>query len=149
MKSIAEKQLRRGQTLIGLLVVVAIMIALSVYFLGPTRDKDGNQQQSIAKRSIDRSKEVALNSNIQQINQFIFMYKNDNDGQVPASMEELKQASKFPAELFINPVDEKPLNYDPTTGRVWATPYEGQSSLGKPGEQFPGQTVPDISSIVP
>jgi len=149
MNLISRKQLRRGQTLIGLLVVVAIMFAMAAYFLGPTRDKQGNRQPSVAKRSIDRSQEVMLNSNIQQINQFIFMYKNDNNGQVPASMEELKQASKFPAEMFINPVDKKPLNYDPKTGRVWATPYQGQSSLGKPGQQFPGETMPDIPSIAP
>lgn len=141
--------LRTGQTLIGLLVVVAIGLVLMVYYLGPTKDKDGNQQPSVAKRAIDRSQEVALNSNISQINQFIFMYKNDNNGQVPASMEELKSASKFPADMFINPVDQQPLNYDPTTGRVWATPYEGQGELGRMKPQMPGMTTPEIPAINP
>lgn len=141
--------LRKGQTLIGLLVVVAIGLVLMAYYLGPTKDKDGIQQPSVAKRAIDRSQEVALNSNINQINQFIFMYKTENDGQVPASMEELKTSSKFPAELFINPVDGQPLNYDPKTGRVWATPYEGEGKLGHMQPQMPGMTTPEIPAANP
>lgn len=141
--------LRRGQTLIGLLIVVAIGIAMMAYFLAPTKDKNGNEHHGPAKRAIDMSQEVALNSNINQINQFIFMYKNDNDGQVPTSMDELKTSSKFPAEMFINPVDQKPLNYDPKTGRVWATPYQDEGKLGRMQPQMPGMTTPEIPATNP
>jgi type II secretory pathway pseudopilin PulG len=145
-----EPILRRGQTLIGLLVVVAIGLVLMAYYLGPTKDKNGKEQHSVAKRAIDRSQEVALNSNINQINQFIFMYKNDNDGQVPASMDDLKKAAKgFPPEMFINPVDQQPLNYDPKTGRVWATPYDDEGKLGRMQPQMPGMTTPEIPSTSP
>lgn len=140
--------LRSGQTLIGLLVVVAILLAMSAYFYGPRTDKNGHVQPSVEKRAIDMSQEVALNSNIQQINQFIFMYKGDNDGQVPASMDELKKASKFPPEMFINPVDQQPLNYDPKTGRVWPTPYQGEGALGRMRPQMPGETTPDQGAPV-
>lgn len=142
-----KRIVRSGQTLIGLLVVVAIGLVLMVYYLGPTRDKNGKEHPSVAKRAIDRSQEVALNSNISQINQFIFMYKNDNDGRVPASMDELKKASRFPAEMFINPVDQKPLNYDPNTGRVWATPYEDEGKLGHMQPQMPGMTTPEVPAL--
>lgn len=142
--------LRRGQTLIGLLVVVAIGLVLMAYYLGPTTDKSGKKHPSVAKRAIDRSQEVALNSNINQINQFIFMYKNDNDGQVPASMDDLKKAAKgFPLEMFINPVDQQPLNYDPKTGRVWPTPYEDEGKLGRMQPQMPGMTTPETPPVNP
>ncbi|MEO6908131.1 MAG: hypothetical protein ABI210_09605 [Abditibacteriaceae bacterium] len=141
--------LRTGQTLIGLLVVVAIGIALMAYYLAPTKDKNGVEHHGPAKRAIDMSQEVALNSNISQINQFMFMYKNDNNGQVPASMDELIKSSKFPPEMFINPVDQKPLNYDPKTGRVWATPYQDEGQLGRMQPQMPGMTTPDIPTTNP
>ena len=141
--------LRRGQTMIGLLVVVAIGLILTVYFLAPTKDKNGNEHHGPAKRAIDMSQEVALNSNISQINQFIFMYKTDNDGQVPASMDELKKSSKFPAEMFVNPVDMQPLNYDPKTGRVWATPYQDEGKMGTMQPQMPGMTTPENPTTNP
>ena len=144
-----KRMLRSGQALIGLLAVAAILIILSLYYLGPHTDQNGQVHPGISKRAIDMSQEVALNSNISQINQFIFMYKNDNNGQVPASMDELKTASKFPAEMFINPVDQKPLNYDPKTGRVWPTPYQGEGALGRARPQMPGETTPEIPSINP
>lgn len=144
-----KRILRRGQTLIGLLVVVAIGLILTAYYLAPTKDKNGVEHHGPAKRAIDMSQEVALNSNINQINEFIFMYKNDNNGQVPASMDELKTASKFPAEMFINPVDQQPLNYDPKTGRVWATPYQDEGKLGQMQPQMPGMTTPDIPAVNP
>lgn len=132
--------LRSGQTLIGLLIVVAILIVMSVYFLGDRTNSAGEKIPGVAKSSIDRSQEVVLNSNLQQINQLIFMYKNDNNGQPPASLQELD----IPDSMLINPVDKKPLQYDPKTGRVWAQPYAGQTSLGRAKPK-----VPDMKNLIP
>lgn len=129
---------RAGQTLIGLLVVVVIMIGLYLTFLGPRRGKDGERRPSVARQSIDRAKEVELNSNISQIQQIIGMYKNDNEGKPPASLDELKSYSKFPAEMFVNPVDGKPLVYDATTGAIAPQPEGVAPQAPAPGAPAPG-----------
>lgn len=121
---------RSGQTLIGLLVVVVIAIALYMSFLGPRKGRDGEERPSIATASIDRAQGVNTGSNIGQIQDFITLYRGDHDGQAPASLDELKSASHFPPEMFINSVDNKPLVYDPATGQIGVAPG---SSVGVPG----------------
>lgn len=120
---------RAGQALIGVLVTVAIIIAVAgIYLSAKGKNPDGSESTKTAlRRSVDLAQEVALQSNLQQIQMFMGMYKGDNDGKVPASLEELKTSSKYPAEMFINPVDKKPLGYDPNTGLMIVTPYEGMS----------------------
>lgn len=120
---------RAGQTLIGLLVVVAIILAAAGFYLSAKgKNPDGSTSSKTAlRRSVDLAQEVALQSNLGQIQQIIMMYKNDNDGRPPASFDELKSYAKFPAEMWINPVDEKPLDYDPATGTMIVQPYEGMS----------------------
>jgi len=120
---------RSGQTMIALLVVVVIMIGLTLAFLGSRRGADGEMKPSIAKASIDRSQEVLLQSNVGQIQQFIGMYKSDNDGKPPADLAEVKRASKFPLEMFVNPVDQQPLDYDAAAGTMIVKPYEGMSAM--------------------
>lgn len=120
---------RRGQTLIGLIVCVAIIIAVAgIYLSAKGKNPDGSTSTHTAlRRSIDLAQETALQSNLNQIQQIIGMYKQENEGKPPASLDELKKYSKFPDEMFINPVDQKPLGYDPATGAMIVTPYEGES----------------------
>jgi hypothetical protein len=79
------------------------------------------------RRSIDLAEEVTLQSNLNQIQMVIGMYKQDNEGKVPATYDELKKYAKLPGEMWTNPVDKKPLDYDPSTGQMIVTPYEGES----------------------
>jgi type II secretory pathway pseudopilin PulG len=120
---------RSGQTLIGLIVVVAIIIAAAgIYLSAKGKNPDGSTSTHTAlRRSIDLAEEVTLQSNLNQIQMTIGMYKQDNEGKPPASFDELKRYAKFPAEMWINPVDKKPLGYDPATGTMIVTPYEGES----------------------
>jgi type II secretory pathway pseudopilin PulG len=120
---------RSGQTLIGLIVVVALIIAMAgIYLSTKGKNPDGSTSTHTAlRRSIDLAQEVALQSNLNQIQQIIGMYKGDNEGKPPPSFEELKRYAKFPAEMWTNPVDKKPLGYDPATGTMIVTPYEGES----------------------
>jgi hypothetical protein len=126
-----------GQALIGLLVVVGILLALYLMFLGPRRGEDGEVRPSVAKQSIDRSKDVAGSSNISQIQMAIDMYKNDNEGRPPGSLDELKKsayAKGFPPEMWVDPVTQQPLVYDPVAGRI--LPPSG-SSVRVPGSAAP------------
>jgi len=120
---------RKGQAMIGLLVTVAIIIAAAgIYLSVKGKNPDGSTSTKTAlKRSVDLAQEVGLQNNLGQIQQIIGMYKDDNSGKVPATFEELKTFAKFPAEMWINPVDKKPLGYDAATGLMIVTPYEGMS----------------------
>ena len=120
---------RSGQTLIGLIVVVAIIIAMAgIYLSTKGKNPDGSEStKTVLGRTVDLSQEVVLQSNLNQIQMTIGMYKQDNEGKPPASFEELKRYAKVPNDFWINPVDKKPLGYDPATGTMIVTPYEGQS----------------------
>ena len=110
-------------------MVVAIIIAAAGFYLSAKgKNPDGSESSKTAlRRSVDLAQEVALQSNLGQIQQIIAMYKGDNENRPPASLEELKSYAKFPAEMWINPVDKKPLGYNPATGTMIVTPYEGMS----------------------
>jgi len=118
----ARHSRRHGQTMIGLLVVVVIMIGMSMMFLGSRRGKNGEVRPSVAKESIERSKEVGVGgNNIRQIGMCIDMYKGDNNGQVPPDLPALKAYCKeIPAPMWVDPTDGRPYEYDPQTGTVYS-----------------------------
>jgi hypothetical protein len=132
---------RSGQALIGVLVSVFLIIAVAgIYLSAKGKNPDGSTSSHTAlRRSIDLAQEIALQSNLNQIQQIIAMYKQDNEGKVPASYDELKKYAKFPSEMWINPVDEKPLGYNPATGTMIVTPYEGESPNIIKMQQNPAQ----------
>jgi hypothetical protein len=143
----AHNSLRhRGQALIGLLVVAALALIYYSFMLGHHTDAEGKEHEGVYAESIDRSQEVVLDSNLGQIRQVIGMYKTDNDGHVPATFDELKHYAKLPAEMWINPVDKKPLIYNPATGAVYAegnTPQRGfRKDFGAPGSGGPAGVPP-------
>lgn len=124
---------RRGQALVGLLVVGFLLIVLYMMFLGPKVGKNGETQHSVLRQSMDRGQDVALNSNISQINIGIGLYKDDHEGKLPATLDEFKNSADgkgYPAEMYVNPLDKKPLVYDPNTGKVSA---QTDAPPGAPG----------------
>lgn len=138
---------RSGQALIGLLAVVLIGMALYFLLLGPRQGSDGEVRPSVARQSIDRSKEVGVGgSNNGQIQAAIEIFKQDNDGRAPSSLDELRNspaAKGFPAEMWVDPVTQQPLNYDPTTGTVSSpAPNAGRPGLSNPS----APSVPTISN---
>lgn len=132
---------RSGQTLIALLVVGVILIGLYFLFLGPRRNSQGQMQPSVAKQSLNRAEEVPKASYKAQIQQVVDMYKNDNDGRPPASMEELRRYAKdYPAEMW------KGIIYDPATGTVSEMP--DNVKINAPPGGAPGVTI-DIQPAAP
>jgi hypothetical protein len=110
---------RSGQSLIGILVSVFILIVLMVLFLMAPGGDDGKPGKSTLKASMDRAEEVGTVSYVSHIQQGIDQFKSDNDGKPPASLEELKRYLKdYPPEMWINSVDKKPLLYDPVSGTI-------------------------------
>lgn len=120
---------RKGQAMIGLLVTVAIIIALAgIYLSVKGKNPDGSTSTKTAlRRSVDLAEEAGLIQNLNSIQMGIGMYKEDNGGKVPPTFDELKKAVSTNPDFWINPVDKKPLGYDPNTGLMIVTPYEGMS----------------------
>ena len=134
---------RRGQSLIGLLVVIGIIMVIAVVMLGPRMGRDGVKRPGVYKQSMNRAEDVGMNSNISQIQQIIMMYRNDNEGKPPASLDELKRYAKFPAEMWIDPLTKQPLIYDPASGTISAPPRPAELSPETPAN------APRNSPLVP
>lgn len=111
----------KGNSLIGILIVTAIIAVGVLYFAGllgnrkvdTMKDYSNSQKATVYGQSMDAAKAVECQSNIGQIRQAINMYVQSN-GQNPASLQELN----LPQSMLVCPVSKKPINYDPQTGRV-------------------------------
>ena len=103
----------RGETMIGLIVVVAIIAILAVVFLHPGRK--GEDKKSMPAQVQQKAAGVECENSIRQVRQMIQMYQTDNDGKNPPSLQAL---SGLPAGFDRCPVGGEPYWYDPATGRV-------------------------------
>ena len=105
-----------GFTLIGMVVVLAIigMLAVTMYGLGGKKDRGEGQTESksIPARAIEMAESVECQSNLNQLRQMVSTYTMVGDP-APASLAELRMD-------YISrcPVSGKPYKYDPSTGRV-------------------------------
>jgi len=145
-RAVSRLHRRRGQSLIGLLVVMLILIGLYMLFLGKRKGENGETKVSVLKQSMDKGEDVKTSSNILQIQQAVEMYKNDNDGKPPASLDELRNSSYgkgYPSEMWFDAVSKQPLQLNPQTGRV-SSPTGGLK--GVPGS---AGTAPPASDAAP
>ncbi len=136
-----RRQRRQGQALIGLLAVVLIGFGIYFLYLGPRQGKDGEKRPGVARQSLDAAHGVEADSNIQQIQTAVEMYKMNNDGKPPASLEALKSSGEgrgIPAEMWVDPISKQPLQYDPSTGKV-----------SPPGATPPGTSPPVVAPAAP
>lgn len=98
-----------------------LLLSLALALVGGCVSDDqvpDDHAPSLPKQAIDRGQTVALESNMDQIRQFVGMFRQDNDGRNP-TLDELKSMKQFNRSLLINPVDGKPLIYDPSNGTVY------------------------------
>ena len=120
----------KGNSLVGILIVTAIIAVAVLYFAGLLGNKSDNglfgsrkvdtmkdfsnsQKETVYGQSMDAAKAVECQSNIKQIRDAVNMYVQSN-GQNPASLQELN----LPQSMLVCPVSKSPINYDPQTGRV-------------------------------
>jgi type II secretory pathway pseudopilin PulG len=111
---------RLGFTLIGLVVVLAIIVILAgvVYGLVGAGSKGaGGEEKSIPARAIEKAESVECQSNLNQLRQAVTMYTMAGDPP-PKSLDELNLGS-----ISKCPVSGEAYGYDPATGRVWCTKH--------------------------
>lgn len=116
MKRFVESALARsGQTMIGLLVVIVIILGLTLWFMYPSRQakKGGAPQRSTATQVKDKAEDVVCRNNLRQIRMAIQTDVMSGEPP-PKSLAELH----YPAESLRCPVGGEPYRYDPRTGQV-------------------------------
>ncbi len=111
------KTSRSGFGLIEILVVIVIISILAVILIPRLTGggKDAVGRKVPAPR--ERAQQVAGSAYVAQINQAISMYRMDNDGQNPQSLQDLKRYG-VTDEMLVDQVTKQPLPYDPTMGTL-------------------------------
>ncbi len=112
----------RGQTLVGLVIVIAIMAILAVAVMRPwalggtsrpaRADGKGSTVPGLAKLKAD---DTVCASNLAQVRQFIQIARANGDDQPPASLAEIQG---LPKDFQSCPLGHEPYQYDPATGSV-------------------------------
>ena len=103
-----------GQTLIGMVLVVLILLAVGAYFLwGRTSEKPPSSDPStIPKAALDRAQGVDCASHLQQLRAALQMAQME--GAQPPDLASLNLGPDF----LKCPVGGEPYRYDPRTGQV-------------------------------
>ncbi len=111
--------MRLGNTLIGLLVTVAIIAVLAVVFLqggngGKSMRKDGLGTTVPGAVKAKATDDVCL-SNLRQVRMSIMIsHDSDPDEGYPATLKETRLGSQF----YSCPLGHEPYQYNPQTGEV-------------------------------
>ncbi|HIE52110.1 MAG TPA: type II secretion system protein [Armatimonadetes bacterium] len=106
----------RGQTLVGLLVVIVILLGLAYWFFYPHGQRGkGGEATPVPQAAMERASGLECKSNLLQIRQAIQMYQMTGQGNPP----NLKALNLGVGEEFFRcPVGGEPYQYDPRTGKV-------------------------------
>jgi hypothetical protein len=112
-------------SLLALLLTVVIISILAVYLLrgpsglqpggGVAGETGGRLGGALAVR--DQAKDVVCRNNLQQLRLALQMAGTDEEGNRPATLEDLAKSN--PGLALTDPVGGEPYQYDPTTGRIW------------------------------
>ncbi len=118
-------QIRRGFSLIEILVVLVIIVILSSITYGVLLGHNKNAPPGKGHNPIERAHDTECINNVHQVHLAILAAQaGDTDGKSPASLEELK----LPKEMLSCPVGHQPYVYDPATGQVHC-PYPGHENF--------------------
>ena len=113
----------RGNSLVGVLITVVIILVAVLYFSGVLGNKNSNidTNQSMSKsqktttygQAMDSAKAIECKSNIGQLRQSINMFVQSNEF-FPSSLNEVSA----PDSMKKCSMTKEPYIYDPQTGRV-------------------------------
>lgn len=112
----------RGNSLIAILVTVAIIILLTIVFTvgsGALTGKQGSSRpdgngKTLVGKSLYRARDEVCRSNLNQVRQSISIIMDPTENTFPDSIEETKLGDDF----YKCPIGKEPYVYDKTTGQV-------------------------------
>ena len=114
------KHLQSGNSLIGILVALVVIVGLTLVFVfggfGLTGNKSERKDKvgtTIIGKSMARAKDAKCMEYLKQVRMSIEMNTNTDD-EKPESMDILK----LPTEVTQCPIGKEPYVYDPATGKV-------------------------------
>jgi hypothetical protein len=117
----------RGNSLVGVLVAVFILVLAAAYFAtggkalgGEVKERADGKGETMIGRSLYRGKDAVCMSNMQQVRSGINIATDQVDGTFPASIEDTRLGSQF----YQCPVGGEKYEYDPATGIV-KCPHKG------------------------
>lgn len=93
------------------------LCGLGVALAGCT--ETGNQRadqvgHTVVGQSFARAKDEKCMENLRQIRAAVLIFMSDAEESKPSSLRDLR----LPAEMLVDPIDQKPYTYDPATGAV-------------------------------
>lgn len=115
--------MKRANSLVGLLVTIAIIAILAVVFMkgssifggAAVSNRPDGKGKTIPGLAMARARDTQCRSDLGQLRIWIGMrHDDDPDGGYPATLEE----SKFGKEFYSCPLGKEPYQYDPQTGTV-------------------------------
>lgn len=117
----------RGNSLVGVLVAVAIVILAVLFFTtggrflgGKVQERPDGKGETLIGRSMYAGKDDVCISNIKQVRMALDIATDPVEGTHPQSIEETKLGDQF----YKCPVGGEAYEYDPTTGQVHC-PHKG------------------------
>lgn len=123
------KRLTSGNSLIGILVAVVILIGLVLFFVfggfgmsGASSERKDKVGTTIIGKSMARAKDAKCMEYLKQVRMAIEMNTSVED-EKPESLATLK----LPAEVIQCPIGKEPYVYDPKTGKVMC-PHPGHEN---------------------
>lgn len=118
---------RRANTLIGLMVAMAIVILATLFFVtggkmlgGKVEERPDGKGETMIGKSIYRAKDTQCRSNLGQMRQGIGIATDPVENTFPQSLEETRLGATF----YKCPVGGEAYVYDPATGLV-SCPHAG------------------------
>lgn len=122
----------RGNSLVGLLVVVLIIAVLSVVFMkggsvfgGPGSSRKDGLGTTVPGSAIAAARDEVCRSNLNQVRQSLgIVHDQDTEAKWPATLEE----TKLGADFYRCPLGHEPYRYNPETGEV-KCPHPGHEGF--------------------
>jgi len=118
----------RGQTLVGILVVLVILLALAAVLFFRARGPGKGAAATTPKAAMQKAEATACMAQLSNLRQGLMIYQADHNGYPP----NLQALDLGPGESYYRcPVTGQAYQYNPQTGEVTCPAGHGATSAGQ------------------